>query len=400
MPRGIEELRDILGRKANQLPFWKVGRELRRFVRQSRAAPGALASYLFAAKYYDLALAGKIRRTLGEVPASTKVAVYLIYPNHGLQASHLRSLGYLASKGYAPVVVSNLALDAADRDRLLPLCHLCIERPNFGYDFGGYRDGVLAVADTISTLDRLLLINDSTWFALPGRHDWLDEAEALNVDLAAAASNFGIPRVDPAQFQSIEWNYRTTHRNFHFCSFALLFGNRVLADPDFLRFWRNFPLTNRKNRTVRRGEIGLSKWILSRDFTHGVTCDLTRLDAELAALDDARLREIADNLIVPEDRRMLEVKHAALQGAPGRQDLIRLILTGVARQGSSYALADFTINECGFPFLKKSPVWLSRESSDITLRLAANLPGDAGAEILAEAQALRRARVPEFDRPE
>jgi hypothetical protein len=206
-------------------------------------------------------------------------------------------------------------------------------------------------------------------------------------------------RVDPAQFQSIEWNYRTTHRNFHFCSFALLFGNRVLADPGFLRFWRNFPLTNRKNRTVRRGEIGLSKWILSRDFTHGVTCDLTRLDAELAALDDARLREIADNLIVPEDRRMLEVKHAALQAAPGRQDLIRLILTGVARQGSSYALADFTINECGFPFLKKSPGWLSRESSDITLRLAATLPGDAGAEILAEAQALRRARVPEFDRP-
>lgn len=94
-------------------------------------------------------------------------------------------------------------------------------------------------------------------------------------------------------------------------------------------------------------------------------------------------------------------KHDVLAGSPSRQDLICLVLTCVACQGSSYALADFAINERGFPFLKKSPVWLSKEASDITLRLAGCLPGSQGAEILAEAQRLRcvKARFDESVEP-
>ena len=377
---------------------WKASRELRRIVRQLREAPGALISYYFASKYYDLFMANKIRRTEGSAPISAKVAIYLIYPSHGLQPSHLRSLEYLLSKGYAPIVVSNLYLSQADRQRLLQVCHICIERPNFGYDFGGYRDGILTVASELQNLQRLLLINDSTWFALPGSSDWLEDSEAMNVDLAAAASNYGIPRVEPKSFQSIRWNYRTTHKNFHFCSFALLFSNRVLADRAFARFWRSYPLSNQKSRTVRRGEIGLSKWVLSHGFTYGVSYDIAALHEDLEKLDDARLHEIAANLMVPEDRRMFDVKQEVLAGNPDRHDLISLILTGVARQGSSYALADFAINERRFPFLKKSPVWLNREASDITLRLASGLPGTQGAEILAEARALRLAKAPQFDR--
>lgn len=387
-------------RLTKALPLWKIGHEIRRLARQVRAAPGSLATYIFGAKYYDIVHSGKVLRTNGRIGASGKVAVYLIYPMYGVQSSHLRGLKYLVSKGYAPVIVSNLPLDVDDRDRLLGLCYICLERPNFGYDFGGYRDGVLALEADLSRLDYLLLINDSTWFALPGCRDWLRDAEALNVDLAAAASNFGVPRAGVEDFGEIVWDYRTTHKNFHFCSFSLLFSNRVLADPDFRRFWKRFPLTNKKNRTVRRGEIGLSKWIIAHGFTHGVTCEVTRLDKALAELGDAHLRQVADDLIVPEDSRLLRLKHEVLKDNPGRRDLIQLILHAVARQGSSYALAAYTINLCGFPFLKKSPVWLSQDASDITLRLASGLPGQVGAEILSEAKALRLARAPDFDRQE
>lgn len=377
---------------------WKIRRELKRLFHQLWHLPTKLGSYLFSARYYDWVLARKVVRSDGPVPMSKKVAVYLIYPSFGLQPSHLDGLKYLLSKGYAPLVVSNLPLNLADREQLLPFCSMCIERPNFGYDFGGYRDGILTVMADMPNLERLLLINDSTWFPLPGCSDWLEESERLEVDLAAAASNYGIPRVDPIDYQDIQWNYVTTHKNFHFCSFALLFSRRVLADPGFSQFWKRFPLSNHKGRTVRRGEIGLSQWVLSKGFTYGIPYNVAMLQGDLAELDNMRLREVAENLITLDDLRMLDVKHDILAGNPNRQDLTCLVLTCVARQGSSYALADFAINERGFPFLKKSPVWLSKEASDITLRLASGLPGPQGAEILAEAQRLRCAKA-RFDEP-
>jgi len=390
----VKEMDKRMGQQSPNKTQGIVRREVQRLVRQIVTAPAVLTSYLFAARYYDLIHGKKVRRTAGAVGPSKKIAIYLIFPQQGLLASHLGALQYLQAKGYAPVVVSNIALDEGARAQILKAAHLFIERPNFGYDFGGYRDAILSVADRLPTLDHLCLLNDSTWFNLPGAEDWLDAAEALHVDLAAAASNYGIPRVKMEEFRRIEWRYVTTHKNFHFCSFALLFSQRVLADPAFLRFWRRFPLTSNKSRTVRRGEIGLSKWILARDYTHGTTCDITHLDRDLAALGDDRIRAIARNLISPDDPQFLAVKHDLLAANPSRDDLISLILTGVARRGSSYVLADYTLTEKHFPFLKKSPVWLNREASDITLTLAAALPKPDGEVIVNEIKALRAARPP------
>ena len=388
-----------MGRPGRKLPLWKFKREALRFVRQIARAPSVLGNYFFGTLYYDLVHAGKVRRMPGQLALTDKVAIYLIYPQYGLQPSHLRALDYLKAKGYAPVVVSNLELAGSDREQVLKASYLYIERPNFGYDFGGYRDGILSLRAALPGLRHLCILNDSTWFNLPGASDWLQEAEGAGVDLGAAALNHGVSRVEITDFRTVVWRYQTTHKNFHFCSFALLFSGKVLTDPGFLRFWQRFALTNDKGRTVRRGEIGLSKWILGQNFTHTVTCDLTHLDQELADLDNVRLREVAASLIIPENPRFQAIKHQLLAGTPSRKDMISLILTGVARQGSSYALADFTITEKRFPFLKKSPVWLNRETSDITLKLAAALPAPEGAEILAEAIALRQRRAPQFDRP-
>lgn len=375
------------------IPSWKLRREAARTVRQIYGVPMTLASFLFSTRYYDFFMAGKTLRIPGEVPLSGKIAIYLTYPDLGIRPSHLRGLEYLLAKGYTPIVVSNLPLSESEREQLLPLSHLCIERPNFGYDFGGYRDGILAVIANLSKLERLLLINDSTWFALPGCSDWLGQSETLGVDVAAAASNFGIPRVDAADYRSIQWNYDKTHKNFHFCSFALLFSRRVLEVPAFGKFWRELRLSSDKKRTVRRGEIGLTKWAISHGFATGALYDISSLDKDLDKVDDGRLREVAQNLIVQEDPRMRAVKHQVLAGNPDRDELKCLILTCAARLGSSYALADFAINDLGFPFLKKSPVWLSREASDITLSLTAKLPGAHGEEIHAEALQLRKAKA-------
>ena len=85
----------------------------------------------------------QVRITEGALAATRRCAVYVVYPRLGLQDSHLTSLAYLARKGCAPLVVSNLPLTPQERERLQPLCWRLVERPNYGYDFGAYREGVL-----------------------------------------------------------------------------------------------------------------------------------------------------------------------------------------------------------------------------------------------------------------
>ena len=331
--------------------LWKVRREVVRFGRQLRELPEDLYNLFFATRRYDRTAAREIRHFGGALPATERVVVFLIYPKDGLQLSHLHAFDYFAKKGFAVLAVSNLPLAENDRATLLQHCWAHMERPNFGYDFGGYRDAVLWLSGRLDRLERLVIFNDSTWFPLPGTHDWLDDAEALGVDLAAAASNYGTPRAEIEQFRNLQWSYAHTHRNFHYCSFALFMRPELFRSRAFLAFWKQLRLTDKKKRTVRRGEIGFSQWAIAQGFSHGATLDISHLDRELDALDDCRLREVAQGLIIPEDPKLRSLQARVLADpSETRSDLIKFILLVVSRQGSSYALAPYAVFDRGFLF--------------------------------------------------
>lgn len=276
-----------------RLPGWKIRRELARPFRQIAALPERIFSRLFGSLYYDILLSGRVRNFEGVLPAADKVAVYLIFPTTGLADSHVTAIRYLSSGGYAPLVVSNLPLSGADRQRLRDICWRWVERPNFGYDFGGYRDGVLTATSDVPDLKRLVLVNDSCWFPLPGSADCLAQAETMDRDFVGAASHYGHPRIGADQYLEIAWNYCTAHRHFHYASFALKISERVLRDGAFVRFWRRFLLSNTKRLTVTRGETGLTIFILSRGYSHGTTHDTTQLDHVLAGLASRELETVA-----------------------------------------------------------------------------------------------------------
>jgi hypothetical protein len=377
-------------------PLWKIARELKRPFQQLKLMPSRISTLLFGRHYFDMFLAPKTRCRSGKIAAGPRVAVYLIFPQQGLLQSHLEALSYLTAKGYAPIVVSNIPLSDADASQLAELSWLIVERPNFGYDFGGYRDGILQALDRLETIQRLVLLNDSAWFPLPGAADWLERAEQLQLDFVGAASNYGHPRVDVKDFKSIRWSYSPKHRSFHYCSFALMFSQALLSDPKFRNFWKRFPLTNNKKVTVRRGEIGLSQWVMSQGFSHGSTLELDQLHSELAQLSDAELKQEAEDTIILERPSLLALKQDLLAGNASPEDLRAFILTAVSAQGVSYALPGYVYRHKGFAFLKKSPCWLDEQASDITLAFAQNLPGEIGTAIATEAADVRLAKAPRF----
>lgn len=377
-------------------PLWKIKRELKRiFWQLFYKWPKNFFWYSLATPYYDLVQSHKRKISKGQVALSRKVAIYLIFPENGVLPSHMAALDYLRENGYSTLVVSNLPIKPADRERLGTGCWRIIERPNIGYDFGGFRDGVLHISRKLADLDRLVLINDSTWFPIPGSKNWLKTAEATGLDYVGAVSNYGTPRPDYRKFRDIKWTYRTDHRNFHYCSFAISISPNILRSRGFVRYWRKFRMTGEKNVTVRRGEIGLTKWAMSNGFSHGSTLDVENLDADFRALTDQELFDLLQDLLIPEAPRMVKQKYQLLQqwGTEPRENIEKFILTVVVHQGAGYALPKFLIPKKGYTFLKKSPVWLDPDSSETTLKLAKQLDGEMGASIVAEITSIRKQRA-------
>lgn len=367
------------------LPLWKIRREIRRLGMPVRDLPADLYNHFFATKFYDRTQGASICRHQGRLPETPRIAVFVIFPSEGFLPSYLATLDYFRSKGYATLLVSNLPLPEANRAKLLDRCWMLIERKNFGYDFGGYRDGVLSLAERLPKLERLVLVNDSSWFPLPGARDWLDDAETMNLDFIGASSHFATPWPANTAFREMRWRYLPSHKNFHYGSFALFIRNAVLSDLRFLNYWKGLRLSHKKKQTVRNGEIGLTQWILARGYSHGATFDITHLDRDLNALETDQLVEIALNLVLPDlPRFSVVVKRILAEPQPVREDLVNVILLAVARQGASYALSSYAIAERGFAFLKKSPLRLSEDSAQITLDILARL--DGAAEFTAEAR--------------
>lgn len=337
--------------------------------KRARQAPRRLLNQWLGNFWYDLWLKRKVRTTRGRLAESERCAVFVLYPRMGLQDSHLASLAYLVRKGFAPLVVSNLPLAPHERERLLPLCWHLLERPNYGYDFGAYRDGVLLALEVVPNMRQLVLANDSVWFPVPAASDWLAKAERLDVDLAGAVSNNGWVDYLTDAGHGRHWVFNHLAPRLHYCSFALLLGYRVLRDPGFQKFWRELRLTSDKILTIRRGEVGLSRWIIDRGYSHAETLDLRRFDQELECLDFARLYDLVKHLIIPEDVELRELQKRLIEHPAEHSDPVALrhfILLATAATGPAYALPHWSLQEQGFGFLKKSPMWLSESTARIT----------------------------------
>lgn len=370
-----------------KLPFWKIKRELKRAFSQTVNLPGSLADDYLSGEKYEFN-PDAIRQTEGEVPASTEACIYLIYPDRGILPSHLQVLNQMKAEGIYPVLASNLPLTEAQRATLGPHCGLILERPNAGYDFGGYRDAVFLIEDMLGQLDRLFILNDSVWM-IPSAPSWFAQARAAGQQFVGATSNYGNANRTYDGASDEPWSYTSSYPSFHYASYALMFDGSILRSKSFMRYWRKIRLSDNKKKTVRRGEIGLTQHLMSEGFSHGATCGPEALDAELNALETDVLKEIVHKLVIPEATRLEEQRVAFTKAPRSRAEYLTFVLTVVSGQAIIYSMPFYTIGFKEFQFLKKSPLWLSRGGSDNMLKIIETLPPVDRDLIAPEAQALR-----------
>lgn len=372
-----------------KLPLWKIKRELKRLGWQTANLIPNAWDYLSLRIRYDAFMANQIVRHRGRKPFTPEAAIYLIFPSKGVLKSHLQVLDELNRHNITPVVVTNLPLSKTELQKILEKSAIVIERPNVGYDFGGYRDGILEIENELSKLKRLYIMNDSVWM-IDSKKSWFEDVRSLKVDFCGATSNYGIKRYTPEEFRNIEWTYTPNHIKFHYASYALAMTNRVLQDPHFFPYWKKLRLSNKKKKTVKRGEIAFSQWIKKRKFSHGATCDINTLDKEMSNLSAKELDALTRNLVIPESTKLLEKRDEVLRINPnseqGMSDRRKIILTTVTQQAVGYVLPYYTLNHRGFQFLKKSPLWLSSDSASTSLRIMEDFTGPLGRQALLEAK--------------
>jgi hypothetical protein len=327
-------------------PAWKVKRELRRvyenlldFVRFRPAVEW------LRILHYEVHPRINLHETQGALLLTARVAVFVLFQPKGIAGSTLQTLAHLAEEGWSVLVISNAPLSPDDRTRVATNSAHVIERPNLGYDFGAYREGWRWLQRRGHRPNRLILMNDSTWFPLRRQDDTLRRMEALKVDLAGH-----IFKTESSADSS----------NDHMESHLLMFGQRALAHPDIQEFWANYRMTSSKALTIERGEKGISQAVLLAGLELKGLLDREQLLSILGGLPDDALCLVASNLVIDDDenrQRRADWVAAAAHGLPWREDF--LAWTDYELANSLYQLLSATfvypaILYGGMGFMKKS----------------------------------------------
>lgn len=332
------------------LPFWKLRRELGRLGQQLRAV-AELIYEPFLRWRYDRKRAQHLKVTPGHMQASGKVAVYLIFQPRGLADSSLMTCRHLGQGGYAPLVVSNAALGESDRSRLQAVSWKIVERPNFGYDFGGYRDGVWLLQQCNVRLESLILMNDSIWFPALEDDQTIATMEAMSSDFK------GVLKLGTGEGAVLRRG-----REPFLSSFFLMFSAKALTSKTFTDFWQDYRNTSNKYKTIRRGERRLSYVMREAGFEGESLFDRTALDLYLIRADHSTLRYVLDELVSMDKNISKEIKDLILEYDLKisnekffmEEKIRKLIFKATTTSNVFSTIPTVLLQDFSLPFIKKS----------------------------------------------
>jgi hypothetical protein len=264
-------------------PLWKVKRELGRLGGQL-AEQGNRVLDILRRYRHDRKRRSDWIITQGVQPLGPKLAVFVVFQPKGIAASSFMTLEYLHKNGFSVLVTSNAALSGADRAKLAEMAFRVIERPNFGYDFGAYRDSVLYLRDMGIAVDHLLLLNDSTWFPLSLN------SKALAHVMAVDDPFYGFVY----KSENIKQQTRAAdHMESHFLSFR----KAALDSDGFKRFWDEYRMSNSRNWTIQKGEKGISKAMAQAGFASQGMISHSGFLAHLATKTNPEVREVLREMV-------------------------------------------------------------------------------------------------------
>ena len=270
------------------IPRWKLKRELVSIrdhlvgLPQTIASLPARLSEPQRRRAHDAAFPNNMHLTKGRIELGKRLAVVVLFQPRGIAPSTIETCQGLVAGGYTPLVISNAVLSAKDQALLAETCWRVVERPNFGYDFGAYRDGIRMIQEEGISPDRLILMNDSFWCAVTS--ELLGRLEDLDSDLT------GLLQDEKVQHDT---KGGTPTENYHIESYFLAISASLWKADAFQSFWEDYPMSEFKPKTIKNGEIGFSHSMAAAGFSLKA---LTTRSLFLAAMLDADNADLQQTL--------------------------------------------------------------------------------------------------------
>ncbi|MCX8508565.1 MAG: hypothetical protein ORN49_06775 [Rhodobacteraceae bacterium] len=292
------------------LAFWKMRRELLRIYFQAERVLMANLVEPVRQSVYDRAWPKQISLHEGARPLGNRVALYILYQPNGLLRSTLFTLDHLAQQGFDSVVVTNSPLSQEDRTAVGARAALIVERRNIGYDFCAYRDGLRVLKERGVTPERLILMNDSTWFPLREADDTLARMEAAGADMIGH-----VFKTESLQNRGLD----------HVESHLLMFSRRAITHPAFAGFWDGYRMSDNRVTTIARGEKRLTQSFLAGGLKAEGLLSADKILKTLDALDDAELLDVMGQIVHHrEDARAYcaSLRQRAVASLPWRADFL------------------------------------------------------------------------------
>lgn len=223
--------------------------------------------------WHDARFDSRVRMEFGAPSLSSRIAIYHVFQPQGVSESSFATLRHLADKRYSIVLTSNAEISDADFERLTGHAALIIVRPNFGHDFGGYRDAVKVLNRLDVKLERLLFLNDSIWFPLSNTNELLREMENSTKGLTG-------PMFEKKDGRS--------HQG-HFESYMMSLGEDALKVAQFSEYWEAYRLTSARRKVLSMGEKAFSRTLLDSGVASAEFCSRQKFIEKMRGADEGFL---------------------------------------------------------------------------------------------------------------
>lgn len=269
-------------------------------------------------------------------PASDKICIFILYQKHDIPNSVITQLSWIKKLGYSTHIISHTPLNINQIEKLTLLSFKITIRPNIGYDFGGYKYGILDFLKTYKNdSTRLLMANDSVFFPI-------QDPTELYSDIDNAENDFW----------SFSENWEIHH---HLPSFFLVFKPAAFKHKNFQKFWKNYiPFSNRKH-AINKGEVKLTFRLKKGGLTPGVALTVSNILEKLRAIPTQEIKDLYLR------RASFDKQQVLLTKGQGK-NLKRLLLLsemGSTMEEKNISHHDFLLINylTNFPILKKDIVY-------------------------------------------
>jgi hypothetical protein len=180
-------------------------------------------------------------------------------------------------------MVANGGLHDGERKHVVANVWRLLERPNYGYDFGGFRDAIHFLQWQQISPKNLVLMNDSIWFPMWTGSDVVERLEGADFDVT------GLLLHVPTRNEYPDPKYRGNQvrkKAEHIESYVTMVSANTFEHPAFQRFWDSYEQTDSKLLTIKRGEVGFSRAMGEAGLTVGALSRRKTFLQELRARSD------------------------------------------------------------------------------------------------------------------